>query len=87
MLSPEMQTQLMATAASLQHTADAVTKLAQQAGPAATQLPGALLQLQRTLASANALFTNLDAPRGQFERRSVLLDFHAGHPRERNIAE
>ncbi|MEA3117594.1 MAG: phospholipid/cholesterol/gamma-HCH transport system substrate-binding protein [Paraburkholderia sp.] len=65
MLSPEMQMQLMATAASLQHTADAVTKLAQQAGPAATQLPDALLQLQRTLASANALFTNLDAPRGK----------------------
>jgi phospholipid/cholesterol/gamma-HCH transport system substrate-binding protein len=64
MLSPEMQAQLMATAASLQHTADAVTKLAQRAGPAATQLPGALLQLQRTLASANALLTNLNAPRG-----------------------
>ncbi len=65
MLSPEMQTQLMATAASLQHTADAVTKLAQQAGPAATQLPGALVQLQRTLASTNALITNLNAPNGK----------------------
>jgi phospholipid/cholesterol/gamma-HCH transport system substrate-binding protein len=65
MLSPEVQTQLIATAASLQHTADAVTKLAQQAGPTATQLPGALLQLQRTLASANALLTNLNAPSGK----------------------
>jgi phospholipid/cholesterol/gamma-HCH transport system substrate-binding protein len=64
MLSPEVQTQLLASAASIQHAADAVTVLAHAAGPAATQLPATLTQLQHTLASANALVTNLNAPRG-----------------------
>jgi phospholipid/cholesterol/gamma-HCH transport system substrate-binding protein len=64
MLSPDVQTQLMATMASIQHAADAVTQLAHDAGPAAKQLPGTLAQLQRTLASTNALVASLNAPRG-----------------------
>ncbi|PTB21340.1 MCE family protein [Trinickia symbiotica] len=64
MLSPEVQTQLLTSAASIQHAADAVTELAHAVGPATTQLPATLTQLQRTLASANALVTNLNAPRG-----------------------
>lgn len=64
MLSEDTRAQLLATAASLQHAADAVTTLAQQAGPATGQLPGTLSQLQRTLASTNALITNLNAPHG-----------------------
>ena len=41
---------------------------------------------QRLIRSA-AHEMNLDPPRGQFERRSVLFDLHTGHARERHIAE
>ena len=64
MLSDDTRKQLVATAASLQHAADAVAVLAQQAGPAAAQLPGAIAQFQRTLASTNTLISNLNAPNG-----------------------
>jgi phospholipid/cholesterol/gamma-HCH transport system substrate-binding protein len=64
MLSDDTREQLMATAASLQRTADAVTKLVQQAGPSVAQLPGTLAELQRTLKSTNALVTNLNAQSG-----------------------
>lgn len=64
MLSPQTQAQLMATAASLQHAADEITVLAKQAGPAASRLPRTLDQLNRTLAAADSLFVNLNAPRG-----------------------
>ncbi len=64
MLSPETQAQLMATAASVQHAADALTALASQAGPAAKQLPDTLAQTKRTLASAETLLSTLNAPRG-----------------------
>ncbi|RKP49269.1 MlaD family protein [Trinickia fusca] len=64
MLSADTRKQLIATAASLQHAADAVTVLAQQAGPAAQQMPATLSALQRTLASTNTLVTNLNAPGG-----------------------
>jgi phospholipid/cholesterol/gamma-HCH transport system substrate-binding protein len=63
-LSPEMQAQLMASMASIQHAADAVTQLAHDTGPAAKALPGTLAQLKQTLASANVLFTSLNAPHG-----------------------
>lgn len=64
MLSPETQAQVMATAASVQHAADALTTLASQAAPAARQLPDTLEQTKRTLASAETLMATLDAPRG-----------------------
>ena len=64
MLSPQTQAQLVATAASVQHAADALTVLASQAGPAAKQLPDTLEQTRRTLASAQTLITTLNAPRG-----------------------
>jgi phospholipid/cholesterol/gamma-HCH transport system substrate-binding protein len=64
MLSPEVQTQLMASMASIQRAADAVTELSHDAGPAAKALPRTLAELKRTLASTNALVTNLNAPRG-----------------------
>ncbi|HEV3105774.1 MAG TPA: MlaD family protein [Trinickia sp.] len=64
MLSEDTRAQLMATAESLQRTADAVTTLVQQAGPSVKQLPGTLAELQRTLKSTNTLITNLNAPSG-----------------------
>ncbi|RDU99961.1 MlaD family protein [Trinickia dinghuensis] len=64
MLSDQTRAQLMATALSLQHTADAVTQLAQEAKPAMMQLPGTMNELSRTLASTNALVTQLSASNG-----------------------
>ena len=64
MLSPETQAQLMATAASVQHAADALTVLASQAAPAAKQLSDTLAQTRRTLASAETLMSTLSAPHG-----------------------
>jgi phospholipid/cholesterol/gamma-HCH transport system substrate-binding protein len=64
MLSDQTRTQLVATAASLQRAADAVTVLAQAAKPAATQLPGTMDQLARTLASTNALVNSLSSSNG-----------------------
>jgi phospholipid/cholesterol/gamma-HCH transport system substrate-binding protein len=64
MLSDQTRTQLLATASSLQHAADAVTQLAQTAAPAAAQLPGTINALTRTLASTNALVTTLASPSG-----------------------
>ncbi|GLU32822.1 MlaD family protein [Trinickia caryophylli] len=64
MLSPEMSAQLMATAESLQRTADAVTALARDAGPAAKALPSTVEQLHRTLASTDALMTALNSRSG-----------------------
>lgn len=64
MLSDDTRLQLMATAASLQHAADAITTLAQTAVPAAEQLPAAMNELKRTLGSTNALVTTLSASNG-----------------------
>jgi phospholipid/cholesterol/gamma-HCH transport system substrate-binding protein len=64
MLSDQTRAQLMATASSLQHAADAVNELAQAAQPAATQLPGTMSELTRTLASTNALVATLSSPSG-----------------------
>lgn len=64
MLSDQTRTQLLATASSLQHAADAVNELAQAAKPAATQLPRTMNDLTRTLASTNALVTTLSSPSG-----------------------
>ncbi|MDE1178892.1 MlaD family protein [Paraburkholderia sp.] len=67
LLSPEMRTQLLGTAASLQHAADGVTTLTQQVAPVAGKLPATLDQLDRTLASTNTLITTLNKPDGPFE--------------------
>jgi len=67
LLSPEMQAQLQATAASLQHAADGVTTLTQQMSPAAGKLPATLSQLDTMLASTNKLITDLNRPNGPFE--------------------
>lgn len=64
LLSDQSRLQLMATAASLQHAADAVTTLAQSAAPAAAQLPAAMNELTRTLASTNALVATLSSSNG-----------------------
>ncbi|WP_206954752.1 MlaD family protein [Trinickia acidisoli] len=64
MLSDPTRMQLMATAASLQHAADAVTTLAQAVQPAVSRLPGAMDQFTRTLAATNALVTTLSASNG-----------------------
>ncbi|HTH75049.1 MAG TPA: MlaD family protein [Trinickia sp.] len=64
MLSEPTRTQLLATAASMQHAADAVTALAQAATPAAAQLPGTMSALTHTLASTNALVATLSATNG-----------------------
>ncbi len=64
MLSDQTRTQLMATAASLQRAADAVTVLAQAAEPAVAQLPGTMNELTHTLASTDALVASLSASNG-----------------------
>jgi phospholipid/cholesterol/gamma-HCH transport system substrate-binding protein len=64
LLSDQTRAQLMATAASLQHAADAVTTLAQNAAPAAAQLPATMNALTRTLASTNALVATLSSTNG-----------------------
>lgn len=64
MLSEPTRTQLLATASSLQHAADAVTTLAQAATPAVAQLPGTMNALTHTLVSTNALVTTLSARNG-----------------------
>ncbi len=64
LLSDPTRVQMMATAASLQHAADAVTTLAQTAGPATAQLPGTMKALTRTLASTSALVATLSSPNG-----------------------
>jgi phospholipid/cholesterol/gamma-HCH transport system substrate-binding protein len=64
MLSDDMRDQLMATAASIQHAADGATTLTQQVGPVMAKLPATFTALDRTLASTNALITNLNSPRG-----------------------
>lgn len=64
LLSDQTRVQLMATAASLQHAADAVTTLAQKATPVAAQLPGTMNALSRTLASTDALVATLSSPSG-----------------------
>ncbi|MDG0023568.1 MlaD family protein [Trinickia sp. Y13] len=64
LLSDQTRVQLMATAASLQHAADAVTTLAQKAAPAAEQLPGTLNALSHTLASTDTLVATLSSPSG-----------------------
>jgi phospholipid/cholesterol/gamma-HCH transport system substrate-binding protein len=64
MLSDQTRAQLIASAASLQHAADALTQLASAVQPAAAQLPATMNELARTLASTNALVTQLSAPNG-----------------------
>jgi phospholipid/cholesterol/gamma-HCH transport system substrate-binding protein len=64
LLSPEMRTQLLATAASLQHAADGVATLTAQMGPAAGKLPGTLNQLDQTLVSTNRMITSLNRADG-----------------------
>lgn len=53
--SGDARTQLLATAASLQQAADGVTALSKQLAPAAAQMPAALAQADRTLASIDAM--------------------------------
>src|SRR2546428_5241264 len=44
-------------------------------------------RLRQWLIRSAAHEMNLDPPRRQLERRSVLFNLHTGHPRERHIAE
>ncbi len=55
MLSDDMRAQLRATAASMQQAADGVTTLTRQLGPTVAQMPETVTQVNRALASTNAL--------------------------------
>lgn len=67
LLSDQSRAQFMATAASLQHAADAVATLAQTAQPVVKALPGTMDEVTRTLASTNTLVTKLSSSNGPLE--------------------
>jgi phospholipid/cholesterol/gamma-HCH transport system substrate-binding protein len=63
-LSDDTRDQVLQTAKSLQSAADGIALLSKQAGPATAKLPQTLAQLDRTLASTNAMIVNLNRPDG-----------------------
>lgn len=63
-LSDDTREQVLQTAKSLQSAADGIALLSKQAGPATAKLPETLAQLDRTLASTNAMVVNLNRPDG-----------------------
>jgi phospholipid/cholesterol/gamma-HCH transport system substrate-binding protein len=64
MMSDDMREQLKAALASLQGAADSVAVLAKAAAPIASKLPGTLDQLDSTLASTNALISQVNGQNG-----------------------
>lgn len=65
-LSDDMRDQVVQTAKSLQGAADGIALLSKQVGPVTAKLPQTLAQLDRTLASTNALAINLNRADGPF---------------------
>jgi phospholipid/cholesterol/gamma-HCH transport system substrate-binding protein len=65
-MSDDMRDQVMQTARSLKDAADGIATLSKQVGPVAAQLPHTLDQLDRTLASTNALANSLSRADGPF---------------------
>ncbi|VXC65124.1 Mammalian cell entry related domain protein [Burkholderia sp. 8Y] len=65
-LSDDVRDQLLDTTKSLKGAADGIASLASQAAPATAHLPQTLSQLDRTLASTNALIQNLNRDNGPF---------------------
>ena len=63
-LSDDMRNQVMQTAQSLQGAADGIALLSKQVGPVTAKLPQTLAQLDRTLASTNALAVSLSRADG-----------------------
>ncbi|WP_244847734.1 MlaD family protein [Caballeronia sp. SL2Y3] len=65
-LSDDVRDQLLDTTRSLKGAADGIASLASQVAPATAHLPQTLNQLDRTLASTNALMQNLNRENGPF---------------------